>query len=179
MITASASNRVGLVESNPKLAERYNLCGAAALVTISENKTIPFRIINPTSQPVTLYRRTNLGQISLYQQPPVVSVIDTNQAELSSTSQSAHICFDLSHTDLNDEQQAQLNKLLEANSDVFAATDHELGHTSLVQHHIDTGDAQPIFQQPYRVSPSVRNRINEHVDKMLEQPSISPYGRHQ
>ena len=62
---------------------------------------------------------------------------------------------------------------------MFAATNQELGHTSLVQHHIDTGDAQPIFQQPYRVSPSVRNRINEHVDKMLEQgtiqPSISPW----
>ena len=62
---------------------------------------------------------------------------------------------------------------------MFATTDHELGHTTLVQHHIDTGEAQPIRQQPYRVSPAVRNRINEHVDKMLEhgtiQPSVSPW----
>ena len=44
---------------------------------------------------------------------------------------------------------------------------------------IDTGEAQPICQQPYRVSPAVRNRINEHVDKILEQgtiqPSVSPW----
>ena len=44
---------------------------------------------------------------------------------------------------------------------------------------IDTGEAQPIRQQPYRVSPAVRNRINERVDKILEQgtiqPSVSPW----
>ena len=62
---------------------------------------------------------------------------------------------------------------------MFATTDHELGHTTLVQHHIDTGEAQPIRQQPYRISPAVRNHINEHVDKMLEQGriqlSVSPW----
>ena len=57
---------VGLVEGSPRLIECYNLCGAAALVQVSENNTIPFRVINPTFQPVTIYRRTNLGQFSIY-----------------------------------------------------------------------------------------------------------------
>ena len=82
--------------------------------------------------------------------------------------------MDFSHTNLNEEQQAQLADLLESNRDVFATTDHELGHTTLVQHYIDTGEAQPIRQQLYRVSPAVRNRINEHVDKMLEHGTIQP-----
>ena len=34
-------NLVGLVESNPMLADRYSLCGAAEIVQISENTTIP------------------------------------------------------------------------------------------------------------------------------------------
>ena len=108
----------------------------------------------------------------MYQQPPVVSVIDTNQTETPSTSST--IGLDFSHTNLNEEQQAQLADLLESNRDVFATTDHELGHTTLVQHYIDTGEAQPIRQQLYRVSPAVRNRINEHVDKMLEHGTIQP-----
>ena len=85
LLTPPTTSRVGLVESNPSLAERYSLLGAAALVTISDTNTIPFRVINPTSQPVTIFRRTNPGHISLYQQPPAVSVIDTNQTETSST----------------------------------------------------------------------------------------------
>ena len=58
-------NLVGLVESNPMLADRYSLCGAAEIVQISENSSIPFRGINPTSQPITIYRRTNLGQLTV------------------------------------------------------------------------------------------------------------------
>ena len=48
-----------------------------------------------------------------------------------------------------------------------------------MQHHIDTGNASPVRQQPYRVSPTVRNRIDSHVNKMLNQgtiqPSVSPW----
>ena len=150
---------------------------------MSGNNTIPFRVINPTSQPVTIYHRTNLGQFSSYEQPPVVSIIDSNTApnvQSTSTSPSASQTFiDLSHTDLTEEQRAKLNQLLHENRDVFAFTDDELGHTSLVQHHIDTGNAQPICQQPYRVSPTVQNCIDEHVEKMLGQgviqPSVSPW----
>lgn len=180
----STSTLVGLVESSSRLIERYSLCGAAALVRVSGDNTIPFRVINPTSQPVTIYRRTNLGKFSSFEPPPVVSIVDDSSTvpnvQPSSTSNSTSETFiDLSHTDLAEEQRAQLTQLLHDNRDVFAFTDDELGHTSLVQHHIDTGNAQPVRQQPYRVSPKVRDCIDEHVEKMLEQgiiqPSVSPW----
>ena len=86
---------------------------------------------------------------------------------------------DLSNSDLDEKQQAQLNKLLHDNHDIFALNDDELGHTSLVEHHIDTGDSRPIYRQPYRVSPAVRNSIDHHVQQMLDQgiiqPSVSPW----
>lgn len=173
---------VGLVECSPRLIEFYSLCGTAALVPGAMNNTIPFRVINPTSQPVTIYRRTNLGNISSYEQPPVASIVDSHTApnvQASSTSRSASQTFiDLSHTDSPKEQQAKLNQLLHENRGVFAFTDDESGHTSFVQHHIDTGNVQPIRQQPYRVSRTVRNRIDEQVETMLDQgilqPSVSP-----
>ncbi|KAL9951127.1 hypothetical protein ACROYT_G043733 [Oculina patagonica] len=52
---------IGLVESTPRLTERYHLQGAASLVQVSQAKTIPFRMINPTSSPVTLYKGATLG----------------------------------------------------------------------------------------------------------------------
>lgn len=45
---------IGLIESVPRLVERYQLQGAAALVKITDDQTVPFRLINPTSRPVTL-----------------------------------------------------------------------------------------------------------------------------
>ena len=51
-----------------------------------------------------------------------------------------------------------------------------MGRTSLVQHVIDTGDAAPIKQRPYRVSPDVRKEIDRQVDEMLEKGIISEIG---
>ena len=68
----------GIIESNPTLATRYQVCGAATLVKATKQSTAPFRIINPTTQPVTIYRCTNLGQFSSYEQPHIFSVLGTH-----------------------------------------------------------------------------------------------------
>ncbi|PFX15064.1 Polyprotein P3 [Stylophora pistillata] len=52
--------------------------------------------------------------------------------------------------------------------DVFAFSDAELGRTSLVQHVIDTSDATPIKQMPYRTSPEGKQEIGRQVKDMLE-----------
>ena len=52
---------IGLIESLPRLAQRYNLQGAAALVRVAETEAVPFRLINPTSKPITLYRGASFG----------------------------------------------------------------------------------------------------------------------
>lgn len=54
-----------------------------------------------------------------------------------------------------------------------------LGRTSLVQHVINTGDAVPIKQKYYRLSPAKLKYLNEEVDRMLAngvvEPSHSPW----
>ena len=39
-----ASNPVDLIEPSSQLAERYSLCGAAALVRVSDKNAVPFRL---------------------------------------------------------------------------------------------------------------------------------------
>ena len=46
--------------------------------------------------------------------------------------------------ELTDEQRVSLSQLLCKYKDVFADTDCQLGRTSLVKHHISTGEAPPI-----------------------------------
>ena len=55
---------IGLIESVPRLVERYQLQGAAALVKIADDQTVLFRLINPTSRPVTLRKGATLGTFS-------------------------------------------------------------------------------------------------------------------
>ena len=54
---------------------------------------------------------------------------------------------------LPDDQFSTLHDPLVEYRDIFALRPEELGRTDLVQHVINTGDAQPIRQGPYRISP--------------------------
>ena len=53
-------------------------------------------------------------------------------------------------------------------------TNSELRQTSIVEHHISTGDHNPVRQQPRRVTFSLRDKVKELVDEMLEQGIITP-----
>lgn len=73
------------------------------------------------------------------------------------------------------------NKALEKVTKMFceiAPTDR-LGRTSLISHSIDTGDAKPIRQRQYPLSPAMQQHLNTEIDEMLKmgviQPSKSPW----
>ena len=53
-------------------------------------------------------------------------------------------------------------------ADVFALSEEELGTTNVVQHSVDTGDSAPLKQPPRRVPYSMRGKVAELVNTMLE-----------
>lgn len=63
-----------------------------------------------------------------------------------------------------------LNKFL----DIFAAHEHDCAHTDLVQHHIDTGDAQPIHLHPRCLPLTKRVAAENKLREMLEAGVIEP-----
>ena len=77
------------------------------------------------------------------------------------------------------EEAVKLKELLSDLGDVFALSDAELGCTSVVKHAIETGNAAPIKQLPYRTPICRRGKISEFIDSMQEQgvvkPSASPW----
>ena len=52
--------------------------------------------------------------------------------------------------------------------------DGELGCTNLCEHFIDVGDAQPIRQRCYPVSPAVEKEMHKEVDALLKKGVIKP-----
>ena len=57
---------------------------------------------------------------------------------------------------MNGDDKVKFKNLFNKYRSVFAFPEDQLGRISLVQHVIDTGDAKPIKQRPYRVSPDVK-----------------------
>ena len=182
-----SENTVGLIESNSRLAERYRLSGACELATVSCNNTVPFRILNPNTIPVTLYRNTNLGTFTdMGHDVKTFSLDDvgtqksnTSSAQTQTTDSSEEIPVDWSKSQLTEEQKEKLKVLLAQYRDVFALKPGELGKTSVVKHHIETETSPPIKQRPYRAPQATRDVIDEHVQQMLDdgiiQPSMSPW----
>ena len=74
----------------------------------------------------------------------------------------------MSDSILNNDDRIKFCELFRCYRDVFAFADEQLVKSSLVQHIIDTGDAMPIKQRPYRTSPRCKQDIVRQVDDMLQ-----------
>ena len=72
------------------------------------------------------------------------------------------------------EEKEEIVALLMEFQDCFARTEDELGQCKLVQYRIDTGEAKPIHQQPYKSSWKEREIIDKQVRSMLANDSIEP-----
>ena len=66
------------------------------------------------------------------------------------------------------EKEAALD-MLQRNESSFAKDDLELGVCPLVQHTINTGNAAPIAQAPYKSAWKERELIQTYVDRMKSQ----------
>lgn len=171
---------IGLIENTEHLMDRYQLRGAAAIVTTTADRTVPYRVVNPLSTPVTLYKGANIGTFTSIDQDLQIFSLDVEPPkEQAPNTETADVPVDLSDTDMTEPQKKQLQMLLNEYRDIFAQSSKELGKTDWVQHVINTGDAAPIRQRPYRVPQAQKARIEKCIDEMLEQgvvrPSNSPW----
>jgi len=80
--------------------------------------------------------------------------------------------------DLAPSHQCSLATLLRRHSDAYATGPMDLGYCSVLEHDIDTGDAEPIRQPPRRPHLSARqaeeNILNEMLQTGVIEPSNSP-----
>ena len=75
---------------------------------------------------------------------------------------------------LSGSERGQATDLIQEYEDVFSKGEHDLGRTTLITHHIETGDARPI-RQALRRHPQVYNDIiDEEVGKMLASGIVEP-----
>ena len=70
--------------------------------------------------------------------------------------------------ELSLEQRDSVITLLKSYADVFSKGDHDLGHTDIIKHHIDTGMNQPVRETLRRHPDAHLPIIDEQVQSMLK-----------
>lgn len=141
-------------------------------------------MINPFFKPVKIYCRTKLADFEEADQNIATSepkgATPTQGSRESQFEQRDYSQLpELSDSVLSDSDRVKFQTLFKKFRDVFAFPGDQLaGRTSLVQHVIDTGDAVPIKQRPYRTSPEGKKEIDRQVQDMrgkeIIQESVSP-----
>ena len=178
------------------LFPRFQIAGAYCVSNISNGQTV-FRLMNPTSQMKRLLRGTKIALANSCADTDAISteqisdvhVVDTDMSNDQPVTENKtdeeyldiakQLGFKLDNTDLTVSQKSRLQVFLGKNRDIFATSLKELGLTQLYAHRIETGEARPIKQAPFRVCPEKKDEIDQQVQELLEnniiQPSISPW----
>jgi hypothetical protein len=76
--------------------------------------------------------------------------------------------------DLTEDQRRQVAGLILDYQDVFSSGPDDMGHTDLVQHQIDTGDARPIRLPPRRIPIAKQKTETDEIKRMLDRGVIQP-----
>jgi hypothetical protein len=76
--------------------------------------------------------------------------------------------------DLTEDQRSQIAGLILEYQDIFSSGPDDMGHTDLVQHQIDTGDARPIRLPPRRIPIAKQQIETDEIKRMLDRGVIQP-----
>ena len=142
---------------------------------------VTYRVRTPDRRKKT--RLFHINGMKRWTTPTTVMAVQYCQEELPDLLEPELIPFELPGSGrptisahLTEEQRVQLDCLLKENETVF---DTHPGHTDVVEHSVDTGDARPVFHPPYRIPPAWQEEVRQEIGDMLDAgiivPSKSPW----
>ena len=153
----------------------YSVCQA-------NSRSVPVRIMNTSNFDIDLHVGQKVGEFCPLVEVPAVdySAYPTSSSHCcSTTTVSEDLIFDLQKAlspELSSPERKEILATLMKFADVFQ---EDLGHTDVISHRIDTGDAPPIRQYPHHLPYSFREEVRSQVTDMLQkgviQPSSSPW----
>ncbi len=173
------------------LSGQNTIAGAHTIANVEQGKTM-FRMLNPTDTKIRLRKRQPIAEMARLadddlpnSNDPVQDSPQVYETEVKSESSEIHteeeyigiareLGFTLEDSILNEEERRSLLILLGKNRDIFAKDLSELSTAKVQPHSIDTGNAHPVRQRPYRVNPDKKEEIDRQIKEMVAAKVISP-----
>lgn len=159
----------GLVETSKGFLEKDPEILVARALIAPQNYRIPLRLINLSDEAKIVTSTTKVGKIC-----KVTEVLDDPLGKDEALDPLLQELYERSIEGLSGEQAEKVKQLLMQNHSAFMKKDGRLGRTKVVTHQIDTGNARPIKQRPYRIPFHKRQEVQRQIDSMLEEGLISP-----
>ena len=170
-----------LLDPNLRNLDNNRVVVTEALVKVDQKNRVKVLVENHETFPVFLEAGTTLGVLQPMEVVSPDKVLKalhleadtliegagsktTNSEKLSRT-QELMDQLDIEWKNTSSEEAAGLKPVLK---EIFALDPMEVGRTGLVQHTINTGEHAPVKQTPLRIPFSLRKKVGEMVDEMLD-----------
>lgn len=105
--------------------------------------------------------------------PKYLGSVTLSDHQIAEVKGNSHDIFIHSYDNLTDSQKLIADNVISQFKSISTEV-KGLGRTHLIAHRIDTGDAQPIRQRYYRMSPEKQKILVEQVDEMLSLDVVEP-----
>ena len=177
MNTLQYNDTIGLLEPISQVTESTNLLGARCINRIHDNNTT-YLVLSPTDEDIHIQPKQQVAPMTSIQSDNVVS-INVDGDDITDINTTVHttetdedyidnyMAFgrDVSQMDLSEEEKHHLF-CIGKNRSVFTKDLAEVGTSNLHHHIIETGDAIPVRQRPYRTNPQMKDEVRRQVADM-------------
>ena len=199
-VTCKATGPVSLIANDKPFATRR--CQMAnGIAELEEGKSFYVWVANFSKKPQHLPKHMTIGAAtsapnivhhnpnSTFRQPPDESVLTVTMKKLKETFEDSAFRHEIAeqakqeHTeadwkdvvDIGEDSKKYKQKLISMLEKHSAMWDGHLGHIHATKHRIElTPGAKPVYQQPYRASPTQREHERKEIEKMLTEGVIEP-----
>ena len=177
------------------LLTKKKLAGAKSIIKVNKGRRF-CKVLNPLSSPVPLKPWHVIGRLvsictdsiteydteTANSEPSVASGTCSKENEINDLTSKYQeykktvddLGISLDESDLTEEQKMKLFAFIASNRNSFTKDTSELGCTNFHQHRIETGNAPPQRKRPYRVSPQIKQHIDEQIEDMLKNDITEP-----
>jgi hypothetical protein len=150
---------------------KKNLIAASSLVKHGVDGMIPVRIM--ATEPVTLHKGTSLGIVECFEMNECIRSLGVEQAVEENDTDILNL-FQSQLCTLPKPSAESLKDILLEFRDVFSRSKMDIGCAVGVEHRILTGDAPPIALNPRRIPLALEDKVDELIDKLVQQNIIRP-----
>lgn len=152
-----------------------------SIAIVNESLQVPVSVLNLHPHPIHLAAKSILGEVSVDSfeltdygiQSESIATIEATVAAVDSV-RGPVIDWNRIKVGkcLSDQQICQLKVILEKHIRAFQWDDDDVGLTSLIEHKIDTGSAEPIRQRQFRLPQSCLDEVGSQIQDMLRRDQI-------
>jgi hypothetical protein len=156
-----------LVEEHMQVVHRY-ATGTLLFTAPPLGSGLERRRVGPTRWPVVVCRLSMMGAVGAEPSAQKLHPINLPKGD----GDGGPLAIEMGNH-LDEEQRTMLEELVERHRPTFTSGALQ-SRTTMVAHHINTGDALPVKARPYRLAKLEHKVIEEEVNKMLAAGVIQP-----